>query len=896
MSTSDGKKLLHYVLVEKIGVGGMGEVWRANDTTLGRDVAIKMLPEELAADPERLARFDREARVLASMNHPNIAGIHGLHAADGVRFLAMEFVAGQELAERIATGAIPVEDAVPIAIQIATALEYAHERGIVHRDLKPANVKITPGGDAKVLDFGLAKALTGDGDDPAMSASMPTITSAGTRMGTILGTAAYMSPEQARGRPVDRRTDIWAFGCVLYEMLSGRRAFEGETASDTIAAVLRQDVDWSALPANTPADLQRLLRRCLTRDPRQRLHDIADARIQLEEIRDGRDETEAAGAATASSGSRRSFLPWIAGAFLVGNLAGAGIGMLRPTSKPKSATSPPTSFRQLTTSAGGEAQPSLAPDGQSFAYVKSDGRQSDIFAQRVDGRNAINLTADCSEDDEQPAFSPDGQRIAFRSERSGGGIFVMGATGENVRRVADFGFNPAWSPDGRELAMVTESLEIPWGRTAESRLWAVNVESGERRLITECDAMQPSWSPDGKRIVFWGIEFAAASSQRDLWTVGSDGTNTKPDGAVRLTNDPHLDWSPTWAPDGNGLYFSSSRGGTINLWHLPVDPASGRARGEATPLTAPSSWVGWLSVSHRGDRLAFVDRNARTTVHRAPYDPVRGEIAGPVLPIPLGTTEVYDRFDLSPDGESVLFSNSGVPQHLFIARADGSEFRQLTDGPQRDRQATFSRDGQWIAFQTNRFPSDIGLIRADGSGLRPAVSDRTSAWYPTWSPDGTRLVVGSQDGPYILDVHATSGPGSTRPLPSMEQGVVFMPMWWSAEGDRIIGEALDLSSNSNRVGSLSLPDGSYRMLTSSTTRASRARLLPDNRRMVYTEDENLLVQDIATGKTHELIVAPAGHRYVDVSLSSDGRWIAFLEVWDESDIWMAEFAPAKPAP
>jgi len=896
VSASDGKRLLHYVLIEKIGVGGMGEVWRATDTTLGRDVAIKMLPEALAADPERLARFDREARVLASMNHPHIAGIHGMHAADGVRFLAMELVEGQELAQRIAAGAIPVEEALPIAIQIATALEYAHERGIVHRDLKPTNVKITPGGDAKVLDFGLAKALTGDGDDPVASAGMPTITSAGTRMGTILGTAAYMSPEQARGRAVDRRTDIWAFGCVVYEMLTGRRAFEGETASDTLAAVLRQDVDWSALPANTPAELRRLLRRCLQREPRERLHDIADARIILEEIRSGRDEIAIASATASAAGSRRGILPWVASAFVVGGLAGAGIGMLRPTSNPLPATSAPTSFRQLTTSAGGEGQPSLAPDGQSFAFVKRDSKQADIFVQRVDGRNALNLTADCSDDDAQPAFSPDGQRIAFRSERSGGGIFIMGATGENVRRVADFGFNPAWSPDGRELAVVTESLDMPWGRTAESKLWAVNVESGERRLITECDAMQPSWSPDGKRIAFWGIEFTAASSQRDLWTVSADGINTKPDGAVRLTNDPHLDWSALWAPDGNGLYFSSSRGGTINLWHLPVDPTSGRARGEPVPLTAPSSWVGWLSVSHHGDRLAFVDRNARTTVHRAPFDPVRGEIAGPVLPIALGTTEVYDRFDLSPDGESVLFSNSGLPQHLFIARADGGEFRQLTDGPHRDRQATFSRDGQWVAFQTNRFPSDVGLIRADGSGLRPAVSDRLSAWNPTWSPDGTRLLVGSEDGPYVLDIHATSGPGSTRPLPAMEQGLVFMPTWWSVDRDRVIGEARDTGNRVRGVASLSLADGSYRMLASSSTAAARARLLPDNRRIVYTQDEKLLVHDPATGKTHDLIVAPAGHRYVDVSLSNDGRWIAFLEVWDESDIWMAEFGPAKPTP
>jgi len=283
MSLASNRMLLQYRLLEKIGAGGMGEVWRATDTSLDREVAIKVLPESFGRDAERLARFEREAKVLASLSHPRIAQIYGLHEAEGLHFLAMELVRGEDLAQRLEAGSISLEEALKIALQVADALETAHEHGIIHRDLKPANIVVSAEGDAKVLDFGLAKMFeaTPWSGDPEQS---PTLTSAGTQAGTILGTATYMSPEQARGRGVDRRADIWSFGCVLYEMTTGKRLFKGETVSDTIALILQSQPDWDALPATMPPRLRQLIQRCLQREPRHRLRDIGDARIDIEEM------------------------------------------------------------------------------------------------------------------------------------------------------------------------------------------------------------------------------------------------------------------------------------------------------------------------------------------------------------------------------------------------------------------------------------------------------------------------------------------------------------------------------------------------------------------------------------------------------------------------------------
>ena len=311
MALEVGTRLGHHDVTALIGAGGMGQVWQATDTQLGRQVALKILPDAFAADPERLARFTREAQILASLNHPNIAAIHGIEEdeADGVRALVLELVEGPTLADRITQGPIPIDEALPIAKQIAEALEAAHERGVIHRDLKPANIKVKADGTVKVLDFGLAKALAGDASASDL-ANSPTVTAMATQSGVILGTAAYMSPEQARGKPIDKRTDVWAFGCVLYEILAGRRVFGQETVVDTISSVLGQTPDWNFLPAVTPTSLRSLLRRCLEKDLRRRLHDVADARIELEEL--GRDGPDSEAIASNNQRTVRLWarLPW----------------------------------------------------------------------------------------------------------------------------------------------------------------------------------------------------------------------------------------------------------------------------------------------------------------------------------------------------------------------------------------------------------------------------------------------------------------------------------------------------------------------------------------------------------------------------------------------------------
>ena len=426
-----GTSLAHYRITAALGAGGMGEVWRATDTKLGREVALKVLPEAFASDPDRLARFEREAKVLASLNHPNIAHLYGLEnleidekavgegfipsrdderaginpAPTTVHMLVMELVEGEDLSERIRRGAIPIDEAIPIAVQIAEALEAAHEAGIVHRDLKPANIKLTENGTVKVLDFGLAKAWETEAGDSGLSLS-PTLTRHATMEGVILGTAAYMSPEQAKGKKVDRRADIWAFGVVLWEMLTGTRLFAEETASETLAAVLKDEPDWQSLPATTPRRLVELLRRCLQRDLRQRLHDIADGRLDLEDLLSpGAREVE--GVPRPVVGSMR----WrVVCGVAAGLAAGLLISALWWSARGESpAPVPILSFRPVTQFSGLEVQPTLSPDGRFVAYASDVDGDWDIYLMRTSGGNPINLTAGSGEADMQPAFSPDGE-------------------------------------------------------------------------------------------------------------------------------------------------------------------------------------------------------------------------------------------------------------------------------------------------------------------------------------------------------------------------------------------------------------------------------------------------------------------------------------------------------
>ena len=511
-----GCRVGNYDVVAPLGAGGMGEVYRAHDARLGRDVAIKILPRAFTSDPERLARFEREARVLAALNHPHIAGIYGIEQAETAPALVLELVEGPTLADRIDEGRIDVGEALDIARQIADALSAAHDKGIVHRDLKPANVKVTSSGVVKVLDFGLAKAA-GDGVVAALAHS-PTITATGTHDGIILGTAAYMSPEQARGRSVDKRSDVWALGCVLYELLTGRRAFDRETVSDTLAAILEREPDWQRLPAPTPASIRRLLQRCLEKDVGRRLRDLGDACLEIDDAIT-RLRSRSLLRRLVERGRERRTTATI-GIIVVSAAVLVGLLWRSRGARPGTGELVEAVFTQVTSQSGVEWFPSLSPDGKWVVYGGDSDGNRDIFLQSTTGQTPINLTADSTDDDDQPAFSPDGERIAFRSSREGGGIFVMGRTGEAVRRVTRRGFKPTWSPDGREIAFTTENADLdPQNTLGLSSLCVVDVASGKERQLRNVDAVLPDWSPHGQRIAYTTRGELAGSTRLDVWTV-----------------------------------------------------------------------------------------------------------------------------------------------------------------------------------------------------------------------------------------------------------------------------------------------------------------------------------------------------------------------------------------
>ncbi|MFQ5742512.1 MAG: protein kinase, partial [Acidobacteriota bacterium] len=444
-----GKTLGHYEIVELLGAGGMGEVYRARDTKLERDVAIKVLPEDFASDQDRLARFEREAKLLASLNHANIATIHGLEDADGVRFIAMELVEGETLGERIArSGRIEVNEALEIARQIAEALEAAHDKGVIHRDLKPANVKVTPDGKVKVLDFGLAKVYEADGISSDISHS-PTMAVA-TQAGVILGTAAYMSPEQARGRPLDKRTDIWAFGCVLFEMLSGEPAYDGETVSDTMAAILKEPPDWDALPDSAPAAGRRLLRRCLEKDPANRLRDVGDARIEIREAL----HAPAGDRSVVGRGAKpsRTALWWTAGAaFALGALASTLADVNFGQSIPPQPSPPRHLAITLSPDAPVEIEtwrPSIAlsPDGTRLVYVANRGGKREILLRRLGEDDAQPIPG--TEDGYGPFFSPDGASRGVVAGYELKTVALSGGAAVTLARVAPVTRGATWGTDG----------------------------------------------------------------------------------------------------------------------------------------------------------------------------------------------------------------------------------------------------------------------------------------------------------------------------------------------------------------------------------------------------------------------------------------------------------------
>jgi eukaryotic-like serine/threonine-protein kinase len=890
VTISTGTRLGPYEILAPLGAGGMGEVYRARDERLKRDVAIKVLPASFSADTDRLRRFEQEAQAAGRLNHPNITAVYDIGTHGGAPYVVQELLEGETLRAVMAGGTLSAKKAIDYSVQISRGLAAAHEKGIVHRDLKPENLFVTRDGRVKILDFGLAK-LTRPESSGARLTEGPTV-SAGTEPGVVLGTVGYMSPEQVRGQPVDIRSDIFSFGTILYEMLSGKRAFSGGSAADTMSAILREDPpDFSLTNQNVPQGLDRIVRHCLEKNPEQRLHSAHDLAFDLESVLGVSGSSPAAAGVSVMDSRvwlRRAALSLAAAATLIVAIGGARLAGYRLARSVPSKSAPGGAvravFAQLTLQSGIENFPSISPDGKTFLYVSAASGNADIFLQRVDGRNAINLTKDCGEEDTQPTFSPDGSQIAFRSEREGGGIFLMGATGESVRRLTDFGFNPAWSPDGKEIAVADESIRSPLTRNTTSRLWAVSVATGAKRLITDRDAVQPSWSPNGHRIAYWGLP--KGGGQRDIWTIPAAGAAPGA-AAVAVTNDPAVDWNPVWSPDGNFLYFSSDRNGTMNLWRVPIEEKTGKVLGDLEPVTVPSRWCGHLSIARDGRHLLYASFEETSSIQRVAFDPVRERVAGEPVSILSGSLLVRG-IGPSPDGKWVAFSKRETPEDIFVISSDGSSLRQLTNDAFKDRGADWSADGKSIAFsseRTGRF--ECWSVNPDGSRLTQLTRrDSGLAWSPRWSPDGTRLAFPDGTNSYLFPLGRPLGAEKAQPLPRFDDaGAAFEVGSWSPNGRALAGTV-------NRPDGSDVPGIVLYWLESKkyqrvTDFGGGPAWMSDSRRLLFVDASRrkILVLDTASGKSVPLLDISSGTVRGKVGISRDDRTIFFVRDHMEADIW-----------
>jgi eukaryotic-like serine/threonine-protein kinase len=758
-----GRTVGHYQITAALGAGGMGEVYRATDMTLGREVAIKVLPADVASDPERLARFRREARVLASLNHPNIAAIHGFEEVDGTAFLTLELVEGEDLAERLRRGPVPTGEAIEIAKQVAEALEAAHERGVIHRDLKPANIKVTPAGMVKVLDFGLAKAWAGDdsGEHPLRSPSLsPTFARDETAAGVILGTAAYMSPEQARGRVVDRRADIWAFGVVVVEMLTGRGLFHGETITDVIAAVVTAEPDLSTLPPDTPSAVRRLLRRCLQKDPRVRLPDIGSARVELSEVLSGvsdEDGLAASGVATAPAvRPSRPALTLLGGVLLLGALIGAYVAGRRAT--PAAPPVPVVRF-SMPLEAGLQldpnAPPHVSPDGRYLLLeVQNKGRWA-LWMRRMDSLELEALAG--TDDGVSPFWSPDSRYIAFvagqqlkRFAVGGGGVQTLGTLDSS------FVGGGAWSPAGTiVLSKGRAGQNTPEGAT----LVTIPASGGAVRPLTTLDPSlgetghhSPLFLPDGRHLAFTVAGNAAAAG---AFTIALDAPTER----RRLLAERTV---PEFAR-GHVLFVRSN-----TLLALRFDERTREVRGESRAIAenvavfAPAG-LGRFSASSAG-LIAYIPA--------VPSDAQLAWVTRSGAPLStIGEPQQYGQIALSPDNKQVAveLQKANGDYNIWIVDVARGVPTRMTFGGGSDRNPVWSPDGSQIVFGSTR-DGPFALYRKSVTDGRPEVRlfETTEALYPeNWTPDGRSIVyqnAGTPEKGRTAWIRPLDGPSTATPI------------------------------------------------------------------------------------------------------------------------------------
>ena len=758
-----GRTLSHYQIREEISRGGMGVVYRALDTTLDREVAVKILPPELMADETRRRRFVLEAKAAAAIHHPRIATIHEIDEEEGTHFIVMELIDGEKLSELLARGRLPVSRTLELASELAEGLSKAHEKHVVHRDLKPANVMITEEGHVKIIDFGLAKLVepfrpAARGDSEAETGHRGE-----TDPGQILGTVSYMSPEQARGEAVDERADIFSFGIVLYEMLTGTLPFRGKSGTDTLSAILR-DPTPRLSGIESSEELQHVVNRCLAKRPDERYQTTKDL---LADIRRIKRDTESGTRAVAAAPPRRRTL-WALGVLISALVVVTGLVVLWPRT-PERFLPRVGRTLQVTREPGLEIDATISPDGKLVAYAAGPQGATKIYVKQVAGGRPVPLTDELTGEHRFPRWSPDGSRISFHSERPDAWeTYIVPALGGAPRRfpTPDL-LELVWSPNGEQIAYPKEDA-----------IFVGPADGGEARKVS--DAFAPSslsWSPDGKRIAFTSGNadylFNLNVAPSDIWVV--DVRSGEP---VRVTEGGHVDFSPVWTPDGKSLLFVSDRGGGRDIYRISVG-IDGEPVGKPERLTTGLD-VFTMASSADGRRLSYSVATLRQNIWSLPV-PFEGPVSvKEARPVTTGNRTI-EGVGVSADGKWLAFdSDQSGNRSLFKMPVGGGEPVQLTTAPTMDCCPSWSPDGTEVAFHAFRTGNrDIFVISADGGTARQLTNDPEQEFYPHWSPDGTRVVFhsGRRGAPeiYVLSKDKGELSGETPVQVTFDGGA--QPRW-----------------------------------------------------------------------------------------------------------------------
>ena len=880
-AVTPGQHIAHYAIISALGAGGMGEVYLAQDTRLKRPIALKLLSARFMHDAQFVERFEHEARAASALNHPNIITVHDIGCEAGVHFIATEFIEGETLRARLSRAPLAVKETLTLAAQITEALAAAHAVGLIHRDIKPENVMIRPDGLVKVLDFGLAKLA--ERETGKLVTLERASLSAQTDPRVLLGTLRYLAPEQVRHEAVNQRTDIFSLGVVLYEMLTRQQPFSGATATEVLSAIQHETP--APLPHAVPAALSELVSDMLAKDATDRPTTTLEVRQRLQRLQRQFEP------ASSEDVRKRWFKP----AFVLIGLICLMFGWLfwqqwrAPAAVTKGEKTSPwlndAKAVRLTGYPGTKYFPTLSPDGQSLVYARQISLQYDLIWRRIDDAQERNLTEDSPVPDFMPAFAPDGVQLAFRSNRNGGGIFVMKTDGSGLRQITREGFYPAWSSDGQEIVYDTEGPTSPHLRYSVSQLRIVNVATGAQRGLATGDAVQPHWSPSGARIAYWGLR----GTQRDLWTVAARGGEPVP-----VTNDVATDWNPVWSPDGKYLYYTSANQGTMRFWRVPIDEASGQVLGAPEAVTGASSESWHPTLSRDGRRLVYAQYNTKENLQRLDFDAKSGRASGVATPITAGERRVTSPC-LSPDGAWLAFYSFGNPQEdLFVIRPDGGGQRQLTNDRFSDRARGWSPDGQRVLFASDRSGNyeiwEIGLNDGLTSGAMRQLTwcGGRGCAYADWSPDGKWLAV-YRDGQhsFLLDATQSWQAQTPRVLPPLSETTDehFLVWSWSPDSQRLAGTQRHPNGAENGLWIYSLATQRYERLANFGT---DPHWLNDNRRVLFVAQRRLWLVNRTSPEPPRVLLRLDPLGVTKAVLSPDNRLLYFSQISTESDLWMLQ--------